>query len=438
MKKSDRDVEDVVKKYPLKEKPRKRPEQQFDLVLVAISGIVGGSAAYALNTVLPGAGTEQTMLVGFYFFAIGLLSYLGNKVSLHKGTLLAARGDTLAIVGVVAWFIAFGIMVGTLAFTGMSYKIVRNAVLRDAGTAIATVARDVDRTSRAAKQIIPVLISGQSDIDGIVVCERLSGCVSGRPGVGREVTKLNQIAGKYGALFKQFKVADRNRTRYADRLTALSREFERTLNHAHKNWGDKRAALVAIYAKAQRLAGEIEAVMPIAATRGFVSELRSLQVAPARPGRTDVEAELTRHADRLEEVLAKLSSASVALPPFPNPPGIAAGWDKLELTWPLAVFAYLLECAVLYLWFSVYREYVAYQDWLRLNSTRNRDDDDDDDDDDDITLIPPPGPSGTGGGHRQDRATTVVTDLDADPIDGPRGWSGRSRFNANKLDGDDS
>ena len=129
---AEKQIKDTMEKYPRTEKREKRPEHQYDSVLPMISAIVGISTGYAMHAILPGSGIEHKIQVGFYAAASGGLSYIGNKLSIHKGALLAARGDRPAISATVGWFAVFGTMVGTLAFSGMSYKIVRDAILRDA------------------------------------------------------------------------------------------------------------------------------------------------------------------------------------------------------------------------------------------------------------------------------------------------------------------
>ena len=205
-------------------------------------------------------------------------------------------------------------------------------------------------------------------------CEATVGCVSGRAGVGLEVAKLNQIEKKYGVLLGQYQTGDKRRARFAITLTELARQYEATLNASHASWGKKRADLLAIYAKAQRIVTELENVIPTETAVGFVAELRGLQLAPAKPGRIDVSARLTGHADRLEQALGSFGASQVVLSPFPAPPGIAAGWERLDKTWPLAVLAYLLECAVIYIWFIVYREYRALQDWFASKPAAQPDD----------------------------------------------------------------
>ncbi len=422
-----------LERYAELEPAPKPPEHQYDLFLAIISIFVALLIANAVHTILPGTGTEHFLqVIGYGLFA-GLISFLGNKISVRKGTLLAARGDTLAIVFVVGWFTIFGSMAGTLGFTGMAYKIVREAVLRDAGQAVAKAEKNVNHLSIRAKRVVPAIEAGKGDISAIVSCEITSGCVSGRAGVGSEVAKLQQIVGKYKLLLDQYRAGDRKRVRLASKLNRLAQSYERTLNSSHENWGEKRAALLSIYLKAQRVVIEIENAIPTVAAKGFVSQLRALETSSAKPGRVDVAVRLASNADQLEEALGGVQQVSIALDPFPQPPGIAAGWQKLELTWPLAVLAYLLEVAVLYLWFSIYREYMALRDWLKRRDALRIDRDRGDG----MKVISPPrdpeGPNGSGGS-----VAKRVPTLDSDPVDGPHGWSGRSRFNGSKLDGDES
>ena len=424
------DIRGELVRYPKTRPRQKRPEHQFDFVLIFISLIIAISIGYALHAVLPSGGIERTLQVLFGGAAAGLLSYIGNKLSIHKGALLAARDDGAAIIAVTTWFLSFGLMVGTLSFTGLSYKIVRDASLRSPVQEIEKLSRDVNRISIVAKQVSPILQSGKTDIDGVIRCEIEAGCVSGKRGTGPEVAKLQQIVGKFDGILRQFQVADRNRARLASTLNGLARQYEKTLNASGTSWGEKRSELLAVYSRAQRVAIEIENVIPTSAAKALVGDLRNLSVAPAKPGRIDLAEKLRAHANGLENALGDGSKRSVALPPFPPPPGIAAGWQRFDLTWPLAIFAYLLEFVVLFVWFIVYRQYLAIQDWLNLEGPHPHDDPGDH-----VNLVtydpdPDPEPRDDQGGRG---AAKPKTKLESDAIDGPNGWSGRSRFNATKL-----
>ena len=43
---------------------------------------------------------------------------------------------------------------------------------------------------------------------------------------------------------------------------------------------------------------------------------------------------------------------------------LTTGWTRLDIAWPLLLFAYLIEGAAIYLWLLLYREYVALFDGI--------------------------------------------------------------------------
>ena len=75
-----------------------------------------------------------------------------------------------------------------------------------------------------------------------------------------------------------------------------------------------------------------------------------------------MSARLRNHADRIEAVLPEAVAETEALPSFPKPSGVAAGWKHLDLTWPYAVLLFGLALIVVVLWVILVRRFVALRE----------------------------------------------------------------------------
>ena len=153
---TDKTVKGLLKQFPTMTRPKSgAPEANYTVQLKVISLIVGMTALLAFHAVLPPGDWTRNVQVGFYGAAIGFVSWLGNAASFRRGALLSARGDALAKLGVPAWFVLFGVMVGTLTFTAVSYKYIENTMLREAGQNLAGVSRTLGEAGAVAKSIVP-------------------------------------------------------------------------------------------------------------------------------------------------------------------------------------------------------------------------------------------------------------------------------------------
>lgn len=353
-----RQYREMTEDYPDLEKQKRGLENRFDPFLPWISIAVFLSVLLGLNSALPGEGVARNFLALFVAALAGGLSFIANKSAFHQGAKLAATGDTWTIVLVSAWFSLMGITVGTIGFAGVSHEIVESAKLREPVQHMANASRVVGEAAAEAKAIVPMISAGGSDTAGIASCESGGGCVSGRRGRGPMVARLEALAERFRDVERIYAKAEKRRAELISKLEDLTGKYEAQLSEGGAV-GSNRAKLVAIYSQAQSLVTEIANVVPTAAAQGLVSELRATPTPPAKPGRIDVGARLRGHADRLEEALAGVAGANVALPPFPVPSGLTVGWQRLDLTAPLAVLLFGLEAILIILWCLLVRDFIA-------------------------------------------------------------------------------
>lgn len=373
--------------YDVGPEPNKGIEHRHDKFLPVPSVIGGVTVAMGLEAVLPGAGIAKSLKVLLGGASAGVLSYFANKSLFHTGSKLVATGDRLTLLVAALWFIAMGGVFGTISFTGVSFGIVEGAKLRKPIAHITDGSRRAGETSSGAKRIVPLISAAGADMRAIATCEQQFGCWSGRRGRGPQVAQLEALAQKFDHVERLFSQADRKRAKLVEKLEEVASRYEAQLASGGVS-GKNRAALLKLYGEAQTLMTELVNLMPTSAVQGLIGELRGLNVPPARTGRIDVGSRLRSHAVKLEEVLGAFEAATVALPPFPEPSGIAAGWNRLDLTWPLAMLLFGLELILILLWVILVRDIAVRLKALRLQSSLSDDDSDED--------PPPSAPAPTG------------------------------------------
>lgn len=353
-----RQYREMAEDYLEPEKPHREIENRFDGQLPFISIAIVISTFLGLNSTVPGDDVTRQLLVLFVPIALGGLSYVANKACFHHGSKLAASGDWLAITLVLGWFLLMGATVGTIGFAGVSRDIVEAEKLRAPVQHMAKASRLAAEGAAEANSVLPLISGGAGDISGIAACESSTGCVSGKRGRGAMVEQLETLASRFQDIERTYGRAEKGRNELVQKLERLTSAYEAQLNQGGAS-GANRAKLLEIYNQAQNLMTDLANVVPTAATQGLVSELRSTPTPPARPGRIDVGARLRGHADRLEQALANVSAVKVALPPFPSPSGLTVGWERLDLTAPLAVVLLGLEAIVIVLWSLLVRDFIA-------------------------------------------------------------------------------
>lgn len=356
---------DMLKDYPPPEVPKKGVVNRFDPYLPFFSLASAGSTFFGLHSTVPGNEPMRNLVVCFIPCAIGGLSYILNKVAFHHGSVLAASGRRSAIWITMAWFLGLGASVSSIGLSGLGQDIFEAARAREASQHILDAKRRVEEAAANAKRVVPLITSGKADVDSISDCDATIGCVSGQSGLGNTVATLKSLASRFKSVETAYAQAEKARSKNASKFDQLAFKYEAVLNEGG-GLGANRAKLLAMYNEAQSLVTELANAFPTQAATALVSELRSIETPQALPGRIDVGARLRGHADRLEEALEKVSSISVALPPYPAPAGLIGGWQRLDLIAPLAVVLVALEGVLIALWWLLVIDFKA-----RRTSARN-------------------------------------------------------------------
>jgi len=350
--------EEMTAQYPDIEPADVGPEHRYDTPLLLISIGVFFSVLMGMNSALDGGDVARNALVFFVAALSGGLSLIANKAAFHIGSKLAAAGDKPVISLIAGWFMLMTTVVGTIGFGGAAKDLVESAELRTPIAHMTNASRSVAEIALDGNAVVPLIESAANDFQGVADCERRTGCATGRAGNGSVVASLENIATKIRGVSRQFKTSDRRRADLAKQLDALVSKYEEQLSTGGVS-GESRAALLGIYTQAQSLTTELSGVVPTVTAAALVPEMRGLSVPAARRGRIDVGARLRKHAEQLEAVLGTTKSERITLPPFPAPSGLTVGWERLDITWPLALVLFGLELILIVLWLLMVRDFRA-------------------------------------------------------------------------------
>lgn len=363
-----------LSEFPRIKREQPQIENRYDLVLLLASLFIAIGVMLGVNATLPGEDTTRNFMVFFVGVVAGTLSFAANKAAFHVGSKLASRGDRTAIALCLGWFVFLGGTVGTIGFTGVSYEIIEAAELRAPLTAIETTKRNLTTIGSQSSGVAQIVEAARSDIEGFITCEIQRGCISGRPGIGSQVSELQRIVARFQTFERSVSGSQRDRSGLLVRLSKLAAEYEERLSQSGVGAAN-RAKLLSIYSRAQPLLADLATASPTVSMRALVGELRNFRAASGG-GRIDLASRLRDHGDRIEAALPEPVAETGSLPPFPKPSGIAAGWKHLDLTWPYAVLLFGLELIVVVLWVMLVRRFVALREAQAETVEYDRDDDD--------------------------------------------------------------
>lgn len=356
--------ERMYEEYPDQEKPDAGPENRFDVFLILVSLFVMASIFFGLNSVLPGEGVARNALVVFLSFMGGALSFQANKAIFHTASKLVAAGDGVALALAVGWFALMSTVVATIGFAGISHELVEAARMREPLQIITKASRRSGEQRAGADRIAPLISKGKNDIEAITACEIAVGCVSGRRGRGKTVGELRSISRSIDGVEKLYERAKRDGANLGNRIERLAAKYEEQLSRGGGT-GRNRAALLAIYSEAQSLVTQVGSTAPTAAARGLVGQLRNMIFTPHKGGRIDVGARVRAFSDELDTALSSVARDEIDWPPFPEPSGIAVGYQRMDLSWPLALLIFGLEFILIVLWAVMVRDFIIHRNAVR-------------------------------------------------------------------------
>lgn len=417
-----------------------RPKLSLESGLILGAGLFSG-ASFGLATTeliperdLIGCAKIVTITLSGIVAAMG-----ANWLAVKHGAPQSATGfwlsKTTSVLSILA--IGTGLSIGTQA--GLTLRGTEELRLEQHGTALDQVIGHRNGMAVDANRVGGLLRDISSDLARHVSCEQTRGCLSGRSaGRGTITIALEELQAGSSNMETERRAGDGTRRAHLGDLNRLMIDYRRTLSDRTRSIWERRADLQAIDAKVDQKLSELDASQPVGLWRGFAEKLKSGVEIPNRPEVTQrINAILRKHGDALSPAVERIVRSTRVRPTFPSRTSVSDTLAYVAYFIPIAIVIAVIE---LVLPISIWTYTFVGQFWDRYR--------DEDRGDDPPPSVDPDDPSRTSGGSaatvgRGDEgedenevspAAHRLPNLDAAPIDGPLGWSGRSRFNDGVLE----
>lgn len=416
-----------------------KPKTTFETwIVLTVVILAGGSFALATTQLIlerDPIGYLKIILVALSATAV---AYGVNRLAVEKGARQAATGFWLS--GVVSifsiLFVGIGLFISTYA--GLTRKGVEELRLHEHGAALERVIAARNRVAVEGNRFGAVLRGIVAELDQHRSCELTRGCISGRSAGRGPVTRfLEEKIARARSIVGEKQSGEGTRQGVVAQLNGLMIRYRRTLANIKRDIWARRIDLETIHALIDQQLALLDEAQPVVLMQAYAKELLAGINIPGRPEATARLNEIFKsHGETLQAILAEHGAGDQSRPRIPKPTSVGQTLDYIGQFIPIAMVVAVTELVLpLTVWIYVFiadfwARYRAAKVPIDRQTFLHRDEEVDEDGDDDD---PTPQPSASTNGSPQGTELTVPQ-LSAEPIDGPHGWSGRSRYNRAKLD----
>ena len=296
-----------------------------DLALLAIfvtSLILVPMALFAMSEERGPAASLKYVLVGF---AAAGAAYGVNKYAVDRLAPLHAIGFKLAGLLAVVGILATGSGTALGSLTGIVFGPVETKTYQAAGQELEAAIRASNDAVLIAERIVPSVKAVSEDIALNETCEIQSSCLSGRGNGGRGPMSraLGGASAQAASIAQALSEGREQRNDLLDDLNDLSAEYNAVLSSSGETAAKRRADLQNLHSEVLQMITALREAMPLGVVQGYVAELQggaSLSGDPS--GTRRLSAYLRSHGDVLAEQLDDLPESEIALPTFPDRPGM--------------------------------------------------------------------------------------------------------------------
>ncbi len=316
----------------------------FLLLLVGINAISpdSGPVASLRNVVMSVLGAALVYGVGYFSIKIG-----AERV---------AAGDRTMLALCLGGFMAAAMIIAPTTYFAMAKKIAVEIELTDHGQDIKASTEAANRVAIESQTIKPIVADGHKDIRDTESCERLRGCLTGKPYAGKGPAPVSDFLGsaanRFGRAVRTMEDAEGRRDGLIRDLNRAGDRYNEVASDRSQNAKDKRKTLIALDSEIRDKLAQLEQVSPSRVLQNLAGDLRSSQddeigSRKQRSGMELAEALVRNHAKRLREALAELHADLVPLPPFPGPVSLSSSFSASVLpnTLPYLLLAIFIECS---------------------------------------------------------------------------------------------
>ncbi len=406
--------------------PAKLPST-FTLIVLAVTMLGAGNFCLAAFGFIQQRDANGYIKIAVISLAAFVVAFAVNKFATEEGAPQAAKGYlTSAAISLTALlFVGFSLFAATYA--GQTIRPAQ--ALRDGahGPVLQRYTADRIRASRsgsvadgAVRGALETLISKRD-------CEVQSGCISLRQaGPGPVTRAMEPLIDRAKKAIDSRGAQNTDRQAIVTRVNQLLEQYRLIASQTERDVYERRRILEGLHGKIEQRLNELDAVEPIAVVKAYAAELRRGVSIAGRPGATArLNAILTGLADNMADALDGAGYKAKGMPDFPGRVGVSDTFAYIGKFLPIAGVIFVIEALLpLLLWTFAYnraRWDIFLAEQLTAAKSSNVD----------VTASSRPSTDKLNDAGRS------APPVSGDPIDGPHGWSGRSRFNARKLKDDE-
>jgi hypothetical protein len=399
----------------------------FTVIVILVTLLGAGNfclAAFGFIQERDGNGYIKIALISIAAFVV---AFAANKFATEEGAPQAAKGYWSSGAISLAALIMVGLSLFAATYAGQTIKPAQ--ALRDAahGPVLQRYAAARIRASRTGsaadtgiRNALDVLIKKRD-------CELRIGCISLRQaGAGPVTRALEPLIDRAKQVIDSRGAQTSDRQKIADQVNRLLERYRLVASQTSQDVYERRRILEGLHGKIEQRLNELDTVEPISVAKAYAAELRRGASIEGRPGAVArLNSILSGLADTITDALDGNGYKAKLMPDFPGRVGVSDTFSYIGKFLPVAGVIFTIEALLpLLLWTFAFNKarweiYLAEQRAAELHEREAPD----------AASASPSEPPGTkSNGH--DRS---APDVSGDPIDGPHGWSGRSRFNDREL-----
>lgn len=292
------------------------------LAIFVTSLVLIPMALFAMNSQRGATASIKYLLVGI---AAAGAAYGVNKFAVDRMAPLHAIGFNLAGALAIVGILLTGAGTALGSFTAIVFGSVEARIYEAAGRDLAQLIGETNATALVAERMVPAVDAVVENIAQTSACERQSSCLSkvGNGGRGSMSRALDRSASAALSIVQAIQDGQLERSQLLEKLNRLNTEYQDLLSDNSTSLVERRADLQGLHSEARQVAIGLSEAMPMGVLESYVRDLQAGATISGDPsGSRILSAYLRDHGDELAEQMDALPESDLALPEFPDRPGM--------------------------------------------------------------------------------------------------------------------
>lgn len=290
-------------------------------VILLVNLILVPLALFALGEERGPIASLKYLTIGF---AAAAATYAVNRFALERLAPLHAIGfrsaGAAAIIGIL--ITGAGTALGSL--TGVLYGAIEARIYQASEQELTSYIGATHELALAGARIGPSVEAVAEDIARTKACEVTSACLSNTSGGPGPMSRaLETASGQAFGLVEALQAGQLDRERLLGALNDLGAEYRAVLGDQDRALRERRAELQALHAEILQTASTLREAVPVALVQAYAADLQAGANLRGDPqGSRILSAYLREHGRALADQLDDVPEAHIAVPHFPERPGM--------------------------------------------------------------------------------------------------------------------